>query len=287
MASPSTPSNQIQVIGAGFGRTGTSSLKKALDILGYNTYHMTENFKHFHFTFWLRVSNSEFANREKKNNDNNGEASYHFDEIFKYDPREQYTATCDFPSSQYWEEQLKQYPDAKVILTKRANAEKWYQSCIDTIFRAMPCSPFCDTCIYWWTRLGVPHTNAYAFFQAVFERDVFHYNWSKENIIACYNEHNRLVEEKCPKDKLLVFDVTQGWAPLCEFLNKPIPENIPFPHANDTKEFQTLFRNVHIITAVILIGLPSAAAAIWWGANNNDTSFEGLVDTIASRLYQK
>ncbi len=83
----------ISVIGAGWGRTGTNALKTALDILGYNTYHMFENMKHSHHKFWIRVS-------DKENVD--------FDEVFD-SPKGKYTATCDWPSSQYWEDIWQQY----------------------------------------------------------------------------------------------------------------------------------------------------------------------------------
>ncbi len=265
------PSSHVQVIGAGFGRTGTSSLKKALDVLGYNTYHMTENFKHSHFKFWLRVANKKKQDKRRielscevhpvERNHEVDEDSYHFDEIFKLDERESYTATCDFPAATYWIEQLNQYPQAKVILTKR-DPEKWYQSCIDTIFRTMPCSPHCDPLIYWWTWLGIPSTYYHTFFKTVIGQDTFKGNWSKENVIQCYQEHNKKVETNCPKEQLLVFEVAQGWKPLCEFLGKPIPD-VPFPHVNDTKDFTNLFRNVRIITTVVMLAIPAISLTAW------------------------
>jgi hypothetical protein len=250
--------DHVQVIGAGFGRTGTSSLKQALNILGYNTYHMTENFKHGHYKFWIRVAN-------------NNNSVYHFNEIFKDDERESYTATCDFPCATYWAEQLNQYPQAKVILTKR-DPEKWYKSCLDTIFRLIPCSPHCDPLVYCWTSwLGVPSSDYGEFLGSVIARDTFHHDWSKKNVIQCYNDHNKRVQQECPQEQLLVFDVAEGWKPLCEFLDKPIP-NVPFPHANDTKEFSTLFRNVRIVTSVIVLVLPAIIAAgayCWLGKKSN------------------
>src|SRR5688572_2410884 len=99
-----TKDDCIEVIGAGFGRTGTSSLKKALEILGYDPcYHMSEVVRNSHFKFWIKVSKKE---------------PYNFDEVFKSD-KLTYRASVDFPSSLFWKEQLKRYPDAKVILTTR------------------------------------------------------------------------------------------------------------------------------------------------------------------------
>tara|TARA_R110002050_G_scaffold221415_2_gene357216 strand:- start:2681 stop:3049 length:369 start_codon:yes stop_codon:yes gene_type:complete len=107
----------IEIIGAGFGRTGTNTLKEALVILGFPCYHMTEVFKggRDHCKFWL----SQYTL--------NDELGPRCEDIFKG-----YTATCDFPSSSFYKEQMARYPEAKVILTLR-DPEKWYQSVISTI----------------------------------------------------------------------------------------------------------------------------------------------------------
>ena len=94
---------EVQVIGAGWGRTGTASLKKALEILGYPCYHMFEVANHDHSLFWTRVADGE---------------EYDFDEAFNL-KAVQFTATVDFPSAPYWKEQLRRYPNAQVILSVR------------------------------------------------------------------------------------------------------------------------------------------------------------------------
>ncbi len=102
------------VIGAGFGRTGTLSLKKALEILGYDPcYHMTESLDNFHIPFWERVYCGE---------------KFSWNEIF-----DKYKATTDFPVCSYWDDILKEYPDSKVILTVRS-PESWYKSFDETIY---------------------------------------------------------------------------------------------------------------------------------------------------------
>ncbi len=78
--------------------------------------------------------------------------------------------------------------------------------------------------------------------QKVITRDTMNNDWSKENVISSFKRHNQHVIDTCPKDKLLVFEVSQGWAPLCEFLDVPIPD-VPFPHVNDTAEFQKIGNN--------------------------------------------
>jgi hypothetical protein len=96
-------SDTIEVIGAGFGRTGTCSLKAALEILGYDPcYHMIENHKQKNNFFWIRAYDGE---------------SVDFDEVFLRCGKK-YKASLDSPASTFWEEQLRQYPNAKVILTK-------------------------------------------------------------------------------------------------------------------------------------------------------------------------
>ena len=223
----------LEVIGAGFGRTGTSSLKAALEILGYqDTYHMTEVFNNDDQRFWSRVA-------DKKKVD--------FNEVFKHN-NFNYTASCDFPSAVYWREQLAQFPDAKVILTVR-DPEKWYQSCCDTIFKVMPGSPF--YLFGFAVRRMFNTLGTVEMMKKVIVRDALRNNWNKESLIKSFQEHNAAVIAECPKDKLLVYEVSQGWEPLCKFLNKPIP-NVPFPNVNDTPHFQKMIEVVNQQGYVIL-----------------------------------
>ena len=218
---------QVKVIGAGWGRTGTSSFQKALEILGFGPcYHMKEIFKHGNHHHWLEFSKNP-SNTELLHSMLGGNG---------------YVATCDFPSSPYWKEQLALYPDAKVILTAR-DQEKWYQSCINTIFLMNSTNPAAP--------LGVKLANLFSVVPVAF-RDMlinilfkrsFREDWSKENVIQCYNEYCQDVIKTCPPEKLLVFEVSEGWEPLCKFLEVPVPKE-PFPHVNDTQEFQSHVRTV-------------------------------------------
>ena len=108
-------SSILKVIGAGFGRTGTTSLKVALDMLGFKCYHMQEVFKNpTHPKLWVEAYEGKLTD---------------YDLIFKGEKElegDPYTATCDWPSTVIWEELIKKYPDAKVILTLR-DAEGWYK----------------------------------------------------------------------------------------------------------------------------------------------------------------
>jgi hypothetical protein len=66
-----------------------------------------------------------------------------------------------------------------------------------------------------------------------------------------FNEWHEKVISKCPKEKLLVFDVKEGWEPLCKFLGKPIP-NVPFPNTNDTEQMKKLHKMINVIGWIFL-----------------------------------
>jgi len=223
-------------------------LKEALEILGYqDTYHMSEVFKNSDQRFWTKVADS----KEKID----------FNEVLKHNGYN-YTATCDFPSAGYWREQLDQFPDAKVILTIR-DPEKWYKSCCETIFNVMPGNPARMWGI--WFRRQFNTLGSEEMLRKVISQDAFHNDFSKDAVIKSFNDHNATVIAKCPKDKLLVFEVSQGWEPLCKFLNKPIP-NCPFPNVNDSAKFRaslevmnntgiSIFRNWAISGLMLSIAL--------------------------------
>jgi hypothetical protein len=106
----------LKVIGAGFGRTGTASLKEALDILGFKCYHMQEVFKHHrntHPDLWIKAFEGNLTD---------------YDLIFNSKPGvvKPYVATVDWPSTAVWEDLMKKYPNAKIILTLR-DSESWYK----------------------------------------------------------------------------------------------------------------------------------------------------------------
>jgi len=235
----------FEVIGGGFGRTGTSSLKKALEILGLPCYHMDEVFANRDRgdpEFWIRATNGMRVD---------------FNEIYGRKDKP-YKASCDCPSSLFWKEQLKQYPNAKVILTLR-DPERWYQSCCETIFNRLPSGPFSGL----GANLLLIQMGVRDMLAQVQVRDFFHNDLSKENAINCYNEHNQRVINECPKEKLFIFEIKEGWEPLCKFLNLPVP-NVPFPNVNDSKEFQKHVRHAHFVgyVSAVVIGLLSIGLTI-------------------------
>lgn len=192
----------LQVIGAGFGRTGTLSLQTALKRLGFDPcYHMVEVFPRGpgEFRKWEQVA----------------EGKPDWDSIFG-----NYKATVDFPACNYWRELADYYPQAKVILSLR-DPEKWFQSTQDTIFAP-----------HWIEYL--PTSSAGKFMDGAVNDYFDHRMHDREHLIACFNRHVAEVQAGIAPARLLTFEARQGWEPLCEFLGTPIPDE-PYPHINDTE----------------------------------------------------
>lgn len=212
---------QLKVIGAGLGRTGTESLKQALELLGFGAcYHMFElTMKHpEHLPEWEKLVAGEKPNYE-----------------FLFDG---YQSTADFPACMFYREFMAQYPQAKVILTVR-DADKWYDSAVKTIFRGVPApilmlgrlmSLFSKK-----VRASLP---TIPFANEVVNNRFFEGRTSdREHTKAIFNAWNEKVKRTVPPDRLLVFEVREGWEPLCRFLNIPVPA-APFPHANKSDAFE-------------------------------------------------
>ncbi|RYY86488.1 hypothetical protein EON63_05685 [archaeon] len=187
---------------------------------------MVENIENGQSWFWSRLADGEKLD---------------FNQIF-VTKRKQYTASTDFPACVFWREQLQQYPNAKVILTVR-DPERWYQSCMDTIFNFQLSHPTCPLGVRIFLHLGLVSLGMGGMVEKVIFQKAMKANWTKENVIAQYLAHNKAVINELPADKLLVFEVSEGWEPLCKFLNKSIP-TVPFPHVNDTAHFQSIVRMV-------------------------------------------
>ncbi len=196
----------LKVIGAGLGRTGTLSLKLALTELGVGPcYHMMEVFPApARVEHWNRISAGEALD---------------WDVVF-----DGFQATVDWPACNYYRELMDTYPDAKVILSVRP-ADKWFASTQATIFR--------------------DELNAMAppFIARIIGAKVGPDRHDREAVIAGYLRHNDEVRAHVPKEKLLEFDPSQGWAPLCDFLGVPVPAT-PYPSVNTTEQFQANFDSV-------------------------------------------
>jgi hypothetical protein len=199
----------LDVIGAGLGRTGTLSLKVALERLGFGPcYHMTEVYAHAdHPVAWLRA--------------NQGQADW--PGIF-----DGYRATVDWPGCTFWEELLEVSPQAQVILSVRP-ADRWYES-----FHATVEPILLDPAP---SLLGRFATEVVA--QRTFG-DLA--GLSREDVIAVYQAHNQAVLAGVPTAQLLTYDVSEGWGPLCAFLGVDAPAE-PFPNVNDRSQFAAVQRD--------------------------------------------
>jgi hypothetical protein len=203
------PAPALQVIGTGFGRTGTASLREALNRLGLGPCdHMHENFDHpERFALW------DEALRRKCSG-----------EPIDWRPLlAGFQAIVDWPGAYFWRELTAAHPRAKVILTVRDPA-RWYDSIQATIF------PFLDILAAEggpWMPGDVIRTHTFA--------DRF---GDRAHCQAVFVRHNQAVREAIAPERLLVFDVKEGWEPLCAFLGVPVPDDEPFPRVNDTAEFK-------------------------------------------------
>jgi len=199
----------LRVIGAGFGRTGTLSLKLALEQLGFAPcYHMIEVFGHpEHNAVWEGAA-------EGKPTDWKGFLA-------------PYGAGVDWPICHFWRELAGVFPDAKFILTER-DPEAWYKSISQTIIAAMTRkveSP--DPIRQAQANMG----------KLIVAEQTFGGRYDKDHVLAVYRRHNQEVKDTLPRSRLLVTDSPEGWGPLCEFLGVPVPA-VPFPKTNSTEEFR-------------------------------------------------
>ncbi len=218
----------LKVIGAGWGRTGTESLKKALELLGFNKcYHMFELIKDgSRLIYWQQLSRGEKPDYEK---------------LF-----EGYLAAVDGPSCIYYKEFMVQYPDAKVILTVR-DPEKWFESASKTILNKPPAIIFKVLKVLgiFSKRLAyIP--KIFVWIEDVFFQKLLYGKLDKETVLSAYNKWNAEVIKNVPADKLLIYEVKDGWEPLCNFLNVPVPD-LPFPKSNDSDSFQERIKLKNII----------------------------------------
>jgi hypothetical protein len=253
----------LAVVGAGFGRTGTRSLKSALELLGLGPcYHMEDCLKRGDSARWILIESAVRRGDPSK-------LPREFSAIFRHSPalssgsaRPGFLSAVDFPASVYFKELMDAYPNVKVVLTVRDTADVWYESTLATIFSSRMRSTF------WWGGCFVPQLfRSYQMVHAVM--------WNNPRLFAggletkgrevyhCWIDH---VRASVPPEKLLVYNVKQGWAPLCTFLGVPVPD-VPFPMVNDRAEFLAILDAVDIIMAVtlaVVVLLAAALARLFW-----------------------
>ena len=194
----------LAVIGAGLPRTGTSSQKMALEQLGFGPcYHMSEALDlPDHWPLWETAAAG-------------GAIDWH--SLFQG-----WGSTTDAPGCHFYKELANTYPDAKVVLSVR-DPDKWFASTQNTILSKA---------------VSDMHTGrgTMAMIEAV--------NWGsspqlhdRDWMMARYHRHIADVRAAIPEQRLLVYEVAQGWEPLCRFLGRPVPDT-PFPQVNSTEDFK-------------------------------------------------
>jgi hypothetical protein len=226
----------LAVIGAGFGRTGTASLQRALEILGFGPcYHMFEIRRQPR-----RAPAWRHAVRD-------GTADW--DAIFAG-----YRSAVDWPACRFYKELAAAYPEARVILTTR-DAESWHGSCMSTIYAVAQAMP--------WLLKLVPvarHVRA-MLFEAIWDGTFDGRFADAAHARAVFEAHNDEVRRTIPPERLLVFEVHEGWQPLCQFLGVDEPDE-PFPQLNEGPELEQLARTIRarVRVATVVAGIVALAA---------------------------
>ncbi len=197
----------MQVIGLGVGRTGTLSLKLALERLGFAPCH-----------HMLEVEDNLAAQvplwKAALDGHPDWEAIYNG-----------YQSAVDWPTAGFARELIAAYPKSKFILTTRS-PESWAESFSQTIGKLLLEKDSFPAELQDWLGMVV----------RVVTKTGFPPGLSVPDLMATFTAHNEAVIAALPPNRLLVFHVREGWAPLCEFLGTPVPDE-PFPRRNDRKEF--------------------------------------------------
>eukprot|EP00929_Paragymnodinium_shiwhaense_P062985 TRINITY_DN31496_c0_g1_i1.p1 TRINITY_DN31496_c0_g1~~TRINITY_DN31496_c0_g1_i1.p1 ORF type:complete len:301 (-),score=50.71 TRINITY_DN31496_c0_g1_i1:166-1068(-) len=233
----SSTTHGLKIIGAGFGRTGTDSLKTALGILGYRTYHMKEimeNWRIRDLELWTSYFNGSVP------------ISAIADEMYAGN---NYTAAVDFPTSAAWQDLADYYPEAKIILTERSTPENWYDSARVTILQKpfpMAVFPLLSQFFYMFDKMT---TNMWKVIMKL-EEPRSPRGKDKDTLIEAYKENSETARD-FDERRMLIFDVKEGWEPLCDFLKVEVPET-PFPTTNSRSEFQNM---QYIAIAVLVVPL--------------------------------
>jgi hypothetical protein len=225
----------MKLIGAGLPRTATTTQMIALEMLGLPCYHMRDMMSD------LGTSVPQWRQALEGNGP--------WDEIF-----EGKESTVDFPASYFWRELMDVYPDAKVLLSVRS-AESWVDSMQNTIAQIW----FGDSLMHHLAQAQYQIDPVYAGWL-----DVLYDMWNKRGMLVNtggdpelmatqMEEWNQEVIDTVPAERLLVWNPKEGWDPLCDFLEVPVPEQ-PLPHVNDTENFQK----------ALIMGPAINAINQWW-----------------------
>jgi hypothetical protein len=216
----------VKVIGAGFGRTGTMSLKAALERLGANPcFHMIDIIRDpSNLHYWQAAAEGE-----------------------KVDWTEAlagWEGSVDWPGCTFYKEHMETWPDAPVLLSVR-DPESWYKSVANSIHAAKEMAMRGE--------LEPPEENppspeVMQMINGLIWNGTFHGRFEeKDYALKVFNDHIEEVKRTVPPERLVVYEIKQGWGPLAEMMGVDVPDE-EFPHLNDTESFRQMF------------GMPAVAA---------------------------
>lgn len=199
----------LSLVGAGFGRTGTNSLKLALERLGFGPcHHMFEVMEHAtQLPFWQALARGETPD---------------WNDVFA-----DYGSCVDWPSARYWREISDHFPAAKVLLSVRPE-DAWFDSVQATIYPSMRDRHE--------TEPGYVRDVTDMAHQLIVKQLFNDRLDDRDHAVAVFRAHVADVQATIDPNRLLIFDVAEGWGPLCDFLGVSVP-GTPFPHANSTADF--------------------------------------------------
>jgi hypothetical protein len=200
----------IQIIGAGVGRTGTYSLRLAINQLGLGPcHHMEEVVDNLpaQVPLWS----------EALDGNPDWQAIYNG-----------YLSAVDWPTAAFFRELIKAYPSARFVLTHRS-PESWADSFTATIYKLIAERDQAPPEMKEWLEMV----------NNIVSKTGFPEGLAREDLMQAFIDHNEAVKETIPASQLLVYDVKEGWEPLCEFLDVPVPAE-PFPRTNRREEFWEL-----------------------------------------------
>jgi hypothetical protein len=199
----------IQVVGAGLGRTGTHSLKLALErLLGGPCFHMTE----------LLPRPEQIPSWHGAINGNEPDWAELLDGFM---------AAVDWPAAAVWPQLSAAFPEAMVLLSVRESAEAWWESFSHTILEVMKRGP------------GPDMNEWYAMCEDMLNKCFTPDYRDRHGAIAGYEAFNENVRRRVPASKLIEWRPGEGWTPLCEGLGIAVPDEA-FPHVNTTDDFRAI-----------------------------------------------
>lgn len=200
----------MHVIGLGVGRTGTYSLKLAINRLGFGPSHHMEEVLHnrpIQVPLWTAALSGQPD----------------WDAIY-----DGYRSAVDWPTAGFFRELSEVFPSARFVLTHRS-AESWAESFSATIYKLLAGRGQAPDGMQAWLGMAA----------GVIDRTGFPMGLEPPDLMKAFTAHTNAVRETIPSDQLLVYEVKEGWGPLCDFLEVPVPDE-PFPRTNDRGEFWEL-----------------------------------------------